>query len=100
MIHILTTEILTENVTKMKQAKVVLDLEKYGKGLGLLWRLGWGWKFYAEGFNGSKETTDKEENTNFVTVSDSFFPHLYAVTEKQYKSWKKQKFFYKFRWKK
>lgn len=91
----------------MKQLKrLILNQKKYGKGLGLLWKLGWGWVFYGENNPKRKqhspvdEIDKEEENTNLVTVSDSFFPTLTAVTEKQFKSWNKQKITYKFRWSK
>ena len=91
----------------MKPIQFELKPEKYGKGLGILWRLGWGWEYYTEGHKRAKKKTtdperdiDADEVTNFITVSDTIFPHLYAVSEKQAKMWKKQKFFYKFRWSK
>jgi len=83
----------------MKQAQVIFAPESYGKGLGLAWKLGWGWEFYSESPKHiDKLLTDDDENTNFITVSDTFKPRLKAVTEKQFKSWSKQKVLYRFHW--
>lgn len=73
--------------------KIVLDKSKYGKGLGILWKMGWGWVFW-------EEKADKEDKSPLLTVCGSLFPKLVAVTDKQYKEWKKKKIFYHFRWSK
>jgi len=86
----------------MKEAEQKLCTERYGKGLGWLWKLGWGWKFYVADYKSTKNKFDDmastDDNSNFITVSDSLIPIFYSVTDKQFKSRKKQKFFYKFRW--